>query len=93
MYFSIQAWAGSVMFMLGCFTYSGVAVVGLCAMDVVDARLVGSAHGLACAVAQGMFPSMPESHGNHMIGGCVSLAVLWHAMDVTVATWQICIVT
>ena len=43
------------MFGIGFLAYSGVAVVGLCAMDVVESHLVGSAHGLACAVAQGQW--------------------------------------
>ena len=41
------------MFVLGQLTCSGVVVIGLCAMEVVSGDLVGSAHGLACAVAQG----------------------------------------
>ena len=30
-----------------------IAVIGLCSMEVVPKSLAGSAHGLACAVAQG----------------------------------------
>lgn len=41
------------MFMLGYFVSSGVAVVGLTAMEVVPKHMVGSAHGMACAIAQG----------------------------------------
>ena len=30
-----------------------IAVIGLCSMEVVPKSLAGSAHGFACAVAQG----------------------------------------
>ena len=41
------------MFMRGYLGVGGVAVVGLTSMEVVPKHMVGSAHGLACAVAQG----------------------------------------
>ena len=39
--------------MLGIVLYSGISVVGLTAMEVVPKEMVSSAHGLACAIAQG----------------------------------------
>ena len=42
-----------MMFVLGFLVDGSIAVCGLCAMDVVPKGLAGSAHGLACAVAQG----------------------------------------
>ena len=56
-----------MLFVLGFLAISGVSVVGLCAMDVVDASMVGSAHGLACAVAQGMCITMVTCGVGHMI--------------------------
>ena len=35
-----------------------IAVIGLCSMEVVPKSLAGSAHGFACAVAQGTNYSM-----------------------------------
>lgn len=49
----LQVWISVLMFVLGFLTNSGVAVVGLTAMEVVPRHMVGSAHGLACAIAQG----------------------------------------
>ena len=34
--------------------YSDTAVIGLMSMEVVPGRLAGSAHGLACAMGQGV---------------------------------------
>lgn len=51
----MQTWVSLVTFCLGVLVASGVAVVGLTAMEVVPAHQVGSAHGLACAVAQGTY--------------------------------------
>ncbi len=41
------------MFTMGFVINSGVSVIGLCSMEVVPKEMVGSAHGLASAVAQG----------------------------------------
>ena len=57
-----------MLFVLGFLANSGVSVVGLCAMDVVDASMVGSAHGLACAVVQGMHIAIVTyDGGGHLI--------------------------
>ena len=41
-----------MMFSGGFLLDGGIAVIGLVAMEIVPNRLAGSAHGLACAVAQ-----------------------------------------
>ena len=41
------------MFSLGFLTDGGVAMIGLTSMEVVPTQISGSAHGLACAMAQG----------------------------------------
>lgn len=43
------------MFMLGFLTDGGVSMIGLISMEVVPTQISGSAHGLACAMAQGQF--------------------------------------
>jgi sugar phosphate permease len=52
-YFFFQAWAGALLFILGYLLTCGIAVAGLTAMEVVPKHMVGSAHGLAFAIAQG----------------------------------------
>ena len=42
------------MFFLGFLTDGGVSMIGLVSMEVVPVEISGSAHGLACAMAQGM---------------------------------------
>ena len=41
------------MFALGFLTDGGISMIGLISMDVVPTQMSGSAHGLACAMAQG----------------------------------------
>ena len=41
------------MFSLGFLTDGGVSMIGLISMEVVPTQISGSAHGLACAFAQG----------------------------------------
>ena len=41
------------MLMVGFLVDGGIATVGLVSMEIVPSVLAGSAHGLACAVAQG----------------------------------------
>ena len=43
------------MFGLGFLTDGGVSMIGLISMEVVPTQISGSAHGLACAVAQGEY--------------------------------------
>ena len=52
-YLELQTWVSGLAFMLGVVLYSGISVVGLTAMEVVPKEMVSSAHGLACAIAQG----------------------------------------
>ena len=47
-----QAWVSLVSFFVGLVLEGGVAIIGLLAMECVPDQLSGSAHGLACAVAQ-----------------------------------------
>ena len=47
-----QVWVSLVSFVVGLVLEGGVAIIGLLAMECVPDQLSGSAHGLACAVAQ-----------------------------------------
>ena len=48
-----QVWLSILMLMVGFLVDGGIATIGLVAMEIVPSALAGSAHGLACAVAQG----------------------------------------
>ncbi len=50
----LQLWLSMLMFAVGFLADGGIAVSGLVAMEVVPSNLAGSAHGLACAIAQGV---------------------------------------
>ena len=41
------------MLLVGFLADGGIAIIGLVSMEIVPSTLAGSAHGLACAVAQG----------------------------------------
>ena len=43
------------MFSLGFLTDGGVSMIGLISMELVPTQMSGSAHGLACAMAQGTY--------------------------------------
>lgn len=49
----LQLWLSILCFAYGFLMDGAIAVIGLCSMEVVPKSLAGSAHGLACAVAQG----------------------------------------
>ena len=49
----LQLWLSILCFAYGFLMDGAIAVIGLCSMEVVPQSLAGSAHGLACAVAQG----------------------------------------
>ena len=49
----VQVWLSILCFAYGFLMDGAIAVIGLCSMEVVPKSLAGSAHGLACAVAQG----------------------------------------
>ena len=51
---NLQLWLSALTFVYGFLMDGAIAVIGLCAMEVVPKSLAGSAHGLACALAQGM---------------------------------------
>lgn len=51
----VQFWLSGLTFVYGFLMDGAVAVIGLCAMEVVPKSLAGSAHGLACALAQGTY--------------------------------------
>ena len=50
---AMQLWLSVLMFSLGFLTDGGISMIGLISMDVVPTQMSGSAHGLACAMAQG----------------------------------------
>ena len=51
----VQFWLSGLTFVYGFLMDGAIAVIGLCAMEVVPKSLAGSAHGLACALAQGTY--------------------------------------
>lgn len=51
--FAVQLWLSVLTFVYGFLMDGAIAVIGLCAMEIVPKSLAGSAHGMACAVAQG----------------------------------------
>lgn len=52
-YTCTQVWLSILVFVIGFLTNGSIVIIGLIAMEVAPKKLVGSAHGLACAVAQG----------------------------------------
>lgn len=53
MHTHMQVWLNTLMFVTGFLIDGSIAIIGLMAMEIVPKKLAGSAHGLACAVAQG----------------------------------------
>ena len=58
-----------------------IAVIGLCSMEVVPKSLAGSAHGLACAVAQGTCTCNP-------LHNCTVISMLGRTHACTIAWGQ-----
>ena len=52
LHFIVQLWLSILTFTYGFLMDGAIVVAGLCSMEVVPKSLAGSAHGLACAVAQ-----------------------------------------
>ena len=52
---TMQLWLSILTFTYGFLMDGAIAVAGLCSMEVVPKSLAGSAHGLACAVAQSKY--------------------------------------
>jgi sugar phosphate permease len=61
---SSELWLSVLMFSLGFLTDGGVSMIGLISMEVVPTQMSGSAHGLACAMAQvgGFSAGWPFAH-------------------------------
>jgi OPA family glycerol-6-phosphate transporter-like MFS transporter 4 len=78
---SSELWLSVLMFSLGFLTDGGVSMIGLISMEVVPPQMSGSAHGLACAMAQvgGFSAGWPFAHLIEQSGWttafhCLSLA-------------------
>ena len=52
---TLQLWLSGLTFSYGFLMDGAIAVIGLCSMEVVPKPLAGSAHGLACALAQSKY--------------------------------------